>query len=159
MSRLSSASESAIVCCLYCKAELGSGDEAQEHVCSQPISQGAGGFNCPLCSLIYVSQPELQEHLLSCHMDLEPESTTAQAEGHTSTTYTVTSDGDKVDRADPNMLSEEQSHLGAGQHVLVALSCGGESRSSGQMVEVNINELLNSSVAFIYEDKKSAPNT
>ncbi|XP_036007348.1 zinc finger and BTB domain-containing protein 40 isoform X1 [Fundulus heteroclitus] len=151
------ASESATVCCFYCKAELGSGDKSQEHICSRPIGQGTDGFCCPLCSLICVSQLELQEHLLSCHMELEPESTTAGAEANTSTTYTVISAEDKEDGTD--MLSEEQSHIGADQHVPVALSRGGGSRSSGEVVKVNINELLSSNVAFICEDKKSTPNT
>ncbi|XP_023181343.1 zinc finger and BTB domain-containing protein 40 [Xiphophorus maculatus] len=141
-------SEPAPVSCLYCKAELGSGDQAQQHVCSQPPS------SCPLCTLICVSQLELQEHLLSCHMELEE-----GAEGQGSTTYTVISSGDKQDGEDSNLLSEEQSTLGNGQHVLVAVSGGVEGGSTGEVVEVNINELLSSSMAFICQDKKSPQNT
>lgn len=71
----------------------------------------------------------------------------------------VISSGDKQDGEESNMLSEEQSTLGNGQHVLVAVSGGVEGGSAGEVVEVNINELLSSSMAFICQDKKSPQNT
>lgn len=71
----------------------------------------------------------------------------------------VISSGDKQDGEDSNMLSEEQSTLRNGQHVLVAVSGGVEGGSAGEVVEVNINELLSSSMAFICQDKKSPQNT
>ncbi|XP_038145078.1 zinc finger and BTB domain-containing protein 40 isoform X2 [Cyprinodon tularosa] len=130
------ASEAPAVCAPDSRAELGGGDEAQKHVCSQPIS-------CSLCSLVCASQRELKEHLLSSHVEQE-------AQGQTFTTYTVISAGDKEDGG---AAAEEQSPLVAGQHVLVALS-GGEGSSSGEVVEVNIDKLLGNSVTFICSDKE-----
>ncbi|XP_015258745.1 PREDICTED: zinc finger and BTB domain-containing protein 40 [Cyprinodon variegatus] len=130
------ASEAPAVCAPDSRAELGGGDEAGKHVCSQPIS-------CSLCSLVCASQRELKEHLLSSHVEQE-------AQGQTFTTYTqVISAGDKEDGG----AAEEQSPLVAGQHVLVALS-GGEGSSSGEVVEVNIDKLLGNSVTFICSDKE-----
>lgn len=64
--------------CLFCKEVLD--DRLQEHVCKQNVSQSGEAFSCPLCSLICSSMLELQEHLLSSHMEApsEQESSTEQ---------------------------------------------------------------------------------
>ncbi|XP_008302925.1 zinc finger and BTB domain-containing protein 40 [Stegastes partitus] len=152
-------SEASAVRCLYCKAVLGGDEEMQEHICSQHISQGSEAFNCPLCSLVCTSQLELQEHLLSCHMETQQEQESGE-EDQASTSYTVISadsTGSKEEGA--STLPEEQRQLGTGQQVFVALAGGREGRSSAEVMEVNMYELLNSSVTFICEDKPSGPNS
>ncbi|XP_041835830.1 zinc finger and BTB domain-containing protein 40 isoform X2 [Melanotaenia boesemani] len=107
-------SETSVLRCLYCKADLDE-EKLQEHICSQSISQSGKAFSCPLCSLICISQLELQEHLLSCHMEAQQE---AGEEEQASTSYAVIS-ADSIrsreEGAEPNILPEEQRLLGAGQ--------------------------------------------
>ncbi|XP_072239072.1 zinc finger and BTB domain-containing protein 40 isoform X2 [Leuresthes tenuis] len=147
----------ATVQCQDCKGILGGEEKIQEHICSQHVSQSSEAFSCPLCSLICVSQMELQEHLLSCHMETQQEQESGEEE-QPSTSYTVISadsSGNREEGAESNILPEKQRQLAAGQQVLVALTSGGEGRASGEVVEVNINDLLNSSITFICEDKVS----
>lgn len=61
----------------------------QEHINSQHVSQSSEASSCILCSLVCTSQLEMQEHLLSCHMEtrVEPEAGEEQA----STSHTVRS--------------------------------------------------------------------
>lgn len=61
--------------------------------------------------------------------------------------------GNREVGAELNILPKEQSQLGASPHVLVALAGDGEGQPSG-VLEVNMYDLLNSSVAFICEDKE-----
>lgn len=49
--------------------------------------------------------------------------------------------------------SEEPRQQGVGQQVFLALADGREVKSSAELVEVNMYDLLNNSVAFICEDK------
>lgn len=49
--------------------------------------------------------------------------------------------------------SEEPRQQGVGQQVFLALADGREAKSSAELVEVNMYDLLNNSVAFICEDK------
>ena len=58
-----------------------------------------------------------------------------------------------------SIVSEEQAQLAAAHQVFVALAGGRESGSSGEVVEVNMYDLLNSSVTFICEDKPSVPDS
>ncbi len=58
-----------------------------------------------------------------------------------------------------SVISEEQSQLAAAQQVFVALAGGREGGSSAEVVEVNMYDLLNSSVTFICEDKPSGPES
>lgn len=60
------------------------------------------------------------------------------------------------DPAELNILPKEQNPLGAGPHVLVTLAGEGEGQPSGGVLEVNMYELLNSSVAFICENKETS---
>lgn len=46
----------------------------QEHIGSQHVAPGEA-FSCPPCSLVCSSQLELQDHLLSCHMETPGAST------------------------------------------------------------------------------------
>ena len=58
-----------------------------------------------------------------------------------------------------SVISEEQAQLAAAQQVFVALAGGREGESSTEVVEVNMYDLLNSSVTFICEDKASAQDS
>uniref|UniRef100_A0A3P8UF24 Zinc finger and BTB domain containing 40 n=1 Tax=Amphiprion percula TaxID=161767 RepID=A0A3P8UF24_AMPPE len=148
-------SEASAVCCLYCKAVLGGDEEMQEHICSQ----GSEAFSCPLCSLVCTTQLKLQEHLLSCHMEAQQEQESREEE-QASTSYTVVSaDPTGAREEGTSILPEEQRQLRAGQQLFVALAGGREGRPSAEVVEVNMYDLLNSSVTFICEDKPSGPNS
>ncbi|XP_069559355.1 zinc finger and BTB domain-containing protein 40 [Brachyistius frenatus] len=154
-------SEATTARCPYCPAALGGNEELQEHISSQHFSQGSGeAFGCPLCSLVSTSQPELQQHLLACHVEAQPEQESVEEE-QASTSYTVISTdppGDQEEGA-ASVLPEEQSQLGAGQQVFVALSGAREGQLSAEVVEVNMYDLLSSSVTFICEDKPSGPDS
>lgn len=58
-----------------------------------------------------------------------------------------------------SVISGEQAHLEAAQQVLVALAGAREGGSSAEVVEVNMFDLLNSSVTFICGDKPSEPES
>lgn len=58
-----------------------------------------------------------------------------------------------------SVMSEEQAQLAAAQQVFVALAGAREGGSSAEVVEVNMYDLLNSSVTFICEDKPPAPDS
>ncbi|XP_065811468.1 zinc finger and BTB domain-containing protein 40 isoform X1 [Labrus bergylta] len=150
-------SEALAVRCPHCPAVLGGEEEMQEHISSQHGGQGIEAFSCPLCSLICSSQLELQEHLLSLHM----EATEEQA----STSHTVMSADPSGSEEAESVISERQAQLAAAQQMFVALAGGGgggggggEGGSSAEVVEVNMFDLLNSSVTFICEDKPSGPD-
>ncbi|XP_029947621.1 LOW QUALITY PROTEIN: zinc finger and BTB domain-containing protein 40 [Salarias fasciatus] len=160
-------SEAAAGRCPFCLLVLGGPEELQEHISSQHVSQSSEAFSCPLCSLLCSSLQELQEHLLACHVEAAPEQQEQQEEGgrggeeeeEASTSYTVVS----ADPSDPreegpesDAPPEEQRPRGAGQHLLVALPGRSEARPAGDLVEVNMYELLNNSVAFICEGKTAA---
>ncbi|XP_022062098.2 zinc finger and BTB domain-containing protein 40 isoform X1 [Acanthochromis polyacanthus] len=152
-------SEATAVRCVYCKAVLGGDEEMQEHICSQHISQDSEAFSCSLCSLVCSAQLELQEHLLSCHIETQQEQESREEE-QASTSYTVIAADPTGGRKEgTSNLPEQQRQLGAGQQVFVALAGGREGRSSAELVEVNMYDLLNSSVTFICEDKPSGPNS
>jgi len=62
----------------------------QEHLGSLHGGQSAEAFSCPLCSLVCAAQLELQEHLLSCHMEAQEEQEEQEVEEEqASTSYTV----------------------------------------------------------------------
>lgn len=61
----------------------------------------------------------------------------------------------REDGAELNILPKEQNQLGAGPHVLVTLAGEGQGQPSGRVLEVNMYDLLNSSVAFICENKET----
>ena len=63
------------------------------------------------------------------------------------------------DEGAESAISEEQAQLAAAQQVFVALAGGREGASSAEVVEVNMYDLLNSSVTFICEDKQSGPDS
>ncbi|XP_040015093.1 zinc finger and BTB domain-containing protein 40 isoform X2 [Xiphias gladius] len=147
-------SAASAVQCPYCPAVLGGEEELQEHISSQHISQSSEVFSCPLCSLVCTSQLELQEHLLSCHMEAQEEQEAEEEQA--STSHTVISAGEE---GAESVVSEEQAQLAAAQQVFVALAGGREGGSSAEVVEVNMYDLLNSSVTFICEDKPSGPNS
>uniref|UniRef100_A0A1A7XF37 Zinc finger and BTB domain containing 40 n=1 Tax=Iconisemion striatum TaxID=60296 RepID=A0A1A7XF37_9TELE len=129
---------------LSCNMALGGEDKVQEHVCSQHMGSSSKMFSCPLCSLVCSSQLELQEHLLSCHTKVQQED--GQSE-QASTSYTVISADSAI-----KQQNQDQNQPGATPHVLVALA-GGEGRPLGEVVEVNVYDLLNNSVTFICENK------
>lgn len=60
---------------------------------------------------------------------------------------------DPAGNTEQGVESEEQGQQGIGQQVFVALAGSREGRSSAEVVEVNMYDLLNNSVAFICEDK------
>ncbi|KAM7402792.1 hypothetical protein PAMP_018003 [Pampus punctatissimus] len=99
---------------------------------------------------------ELQEHLLSCHMETQEEQEAEQeqeaGEEQASTSHTVIS-------TDPTGDEGAESQLADAQQVFVALAGGREGASSAEVVEVNMYDLLNSSVTFICEDKQSGPDS
>nr|XP_033482541.1 zinc finger and BTB domain-containing protein 40 isoform X1 [Epinephelus lanceolatus] len=143
--------------CPYCPAVLGGEEEMQEHVSSQHVSQSSEGFSCPLCSLVCSSQLELQEHLLACHVDAQEEQEVREEQASTSHTV-IAADPTGSEEAE-SVISEEQAQLAAAQQVFVALSGGREGVSSAEVVEVNMYDLLNSSVTFICEDKPPGPDS
>ncbi|XP_029006727.1 zinc finger and BTB domain-containing protein 40 [Betta splendens] len=114
----------------------GKEEEMQEHN-SQHQSQSGDPVRCPLCPMALTSQCELQKHLLCCHVETQEEPETTEEQASTSSTVNSADDGGAV-------ISEE--HV---QQVLVALAGAGESGSSTEVVEVNMYDLLNSSVTFI----------
>ncbi|KAK9528409.1 hypothetical protein VZT92_012571 [Zoarces viviparus] len=148
-------SAAAVVQCPYCPAVLGGEEELQEHVSSQHVGgQSAEVFSCPLCPLVGSSQLELQEHLLSCHME-----TQGAGEEQASTSHTVIAADPTGREGAESILSEEQAQLAAAQEVFVALAGGREGESAAEVVEVNMYDLLNSSVTFICEDKPPGPDS
>ncbi|XP_018517266.1 zinc finger and BTB domain-containing protein 40 isoform X1 [Lates calcarifer] len=147
-------SAASTVQCPCCPAVLGGEEELQEHIGSQHVSQSSEAFSCPLCSLICTSQMELQEHLLSCHVEAQE-----AGEEQASTSHTVISADPAGDEGAESAISEEQAQLAAAQQVLVALAGGREGASSAEVVEVNMYDLLNSSVTFICEDKPSGSHS
>ncbi|KAM6927803.1 zinc finger and BTB domain-containing protein 40 [Xenentodon cancila] len=151
-------SEAAPMRCLYCKVELGDEEKIQAHVCSQRVSQTSASFNCPLCSLICVSQLELHEHLLSCHMGVQQELESGE-EQQASTSYTVIStDAAGTEEEGEECIIPPEEQLAASQQVLVALANGGDGATPGKVMEVNMYELLNNSITFICGDKVSRPD-
>ncbi|XP_059185010.1 zinc finger and BTB domain-containing protein 40 isoform X2 [Centropristis striata] len=143
--------------CPYCPAVLSGEEEVQEHISSQHASQCSEVFNCPLCSLVCSSHLELQEHLLSCHIETQEEQEASEEQASTSNTVIVTDPNDN--KGEESEICEEQSQLAAAQQVFVALAGGREGGSSAEVVEVNMYDLLNSSVTFICEDKPSSPSS
>ncbi|KAM3622229.1 uncharacterized protein V6R79_022168 [Siganus canaliculatus] len=139
--------------CPYCPAVFGGEEEIQEHISSQHSSQSAEAFSCPLCSLDCNSHTELQEHLVSVHVEAHEEQEGQEKKPSVSLTETSADPGGSEEVE--SVLSEEQAHLVAAQQVLVALAGGKEGESSAEVVEVNIYDLLNNSVAFVCEDKQS----
>ncbi|XP_063766346.1 zinc finger and BTB domain-containing protein 40 isoform X2 [Eleginops maclovinus] len=129
-------SSAAVLTCPYCPAVLGGEEELQEHISSQHVE----AVSCPLCSLLCCTQMELQEHVLSCHMEEQEEQEEQEASG----SHTVTA-------AD---LAGHEGAESEAQQVFVALAGG---REGAAEVEVNMYDLLNSSVTFICEDKPAAP--
>ncbi|XP_074545352.1 zinc finger and BTB domain-containing protein 40 isoform X2 [Halichoeres trimaculatus] len=155
-------SEASALRCPFCPALLGGEEEMQEHISSQHVSQSSEVFNCPLCSLICSSQMELQEHLLSCHMETQEEQEQKQGTGEEqegTISHTVMSADPAEGEGAESVISDEQAHLDATHQVLVALAGGREGGSSAEVVEVNMFDLLNSSVTFICGDKPSEPES
>ncbi|XP_034080086.1 zinc finger and BTB domain-containing protein 40 isoform X2 [Gymnodraco acuticeps] len=133
-------STAAALTCPYCPAVLGGEEELQEHLSSQHLEASS----CPFCSLLCCSQLELQEHLLSCHMEAQEEQGGGEEQGgeeeQESSSHTETA-------AHPAGNEGAESEA---QQVFVALAGGGE---------VNMYELLNSSVTIICEDKAAAADS
>ncbi|XP_062271983.1 zinc finger and BTB domain-containing protein 40 [Scomber scombrus] len=152
-------SAASTVRCPYCPAVLGGEEEMQEHISTQHVSQSSEVFSCPLCSLVCTSQIELQEHLLSCHMEAQDEQEAGEEQEQASTSHTVISTDAAGDEGVESGISEEQSQLAATQQVFVTLAGGREGSSAGEVVEVNMYDLLNSSVTFICEDKQTGPDS
>ncbi|XP_070759034.1 zinc finger and BTB domain-containing protein 40 [Enoplosus armatus] len=150
-------SAASAVHCPYCPAVLGGEEEMQEHIGSQHVGQSSEASCCPLCSLVCASQLELQEHLLSCHMEAQEEQ--GAGEGGASTSHTVIAADPAGSEGAESAVSEEQAQLAAAQQVFVALAGGRECGSSAEVVEVNMYDLLNSSVTFICEDKPPGPDS
>lgn len=65
---ISSCRPGAAAHCPYCAAVLGK-EELQEHISSQ--HQCGEALGCPLCSALCRSHTELQEHLMSAHVEQE----------------------------------------------------------------------------------------
>ncbi|XP_039468148.1 zinc finger and BTB domain-containing protein 40 isoform X1 [Oreochromis aureus] len=130
-------------------AVLGGDEDMQENICTEHISSEA--FGCSLCSTLCSSQLKLQEHLLSCHVETQQEQESREEE-QASTSYTVIPANPTGSRQE-GAESEEPRQQGVGQQVFLALADGREVKSSAELVEVNMYDLLNNSVAFICEDK------
>ncbi|KAM9860231.1 zinc finger and BTB domain-containing protein 40 [Aulostomus maculatus] len=141
-------SAASTVHCSHCPAVLGGEEELQEHLSSQHMCQSSKAVSCPLCFLLCTSQLELQEHLISQHVE-------AQEKEDAPTSHTVITADTTGDEGAESLVSEEQSHLVTGQQVFVALTRGREGASAAEVVEVNMYDLLNSSVTFICEKNQS----
>ncbi|XP_024124930.1 zinc finger and BTB domain-containing protein 40 isoform X2 [Oryzias melastigma] len=144
-------SETSVMRCLFCKEVLD--EQLQEHVCKQHMSQSGDAFSCPLCSLICSSMLELQEHLLSSHMDQE---SSADQQASTSSVVDSAEGVAKDKKVESKKPSEGQQQVGMGRQVLVALPNGG---GAGEVVEVNMYELLDNSVTFVCGEKTSEPDS
>ncbi|KAL6111271.1 zbtb40 [Pungitius sinensis] len=139
--------------CPYCPSLLGGEEELQEHIGSQHVGHSAEASSCPLCSLVCSSQLELQDHLLASHME-----TQEAGEERASTSHAEIATDPTDNRGAESILSEEQAQLAAAQQVFVALAGGQEGAESADVVEVNMYDLLNSSVTFICEEKLPGPD-
>ncbi|XP_041639925.1 zinc finger and BTB domain-containing protein 40 isoform X2 [Cheilinus undulatus] len=149
-------SEAAAMHCPHCSAVLGGEEELQEHISSQHASQSSEAFSCALCTLICPTQLELQEHLISYHMGAQEEQEATEEQA--SSSHTVMSADPTVCEGAESMNSEGQTHLAAAQQMFVALATGVDgAAASTEVVEVNMFDLLNSSVTFICEDKATEP--
>lgn len=62
----------------------------------------------------------------------------------------------KDKKVEPKKSSEGQQQVGMGRQVLVALPNGG---GAGEVVEVNMYELLDNSVTFVCGEKTSEPDS
>ncbi|XP_068170955.1 zinc finger and BTB domain-containing protein 40 isoform X2 [Antennarius striatus] len=140
----------AAVHCPYCPAVLGGEEEMQEHITSQHVSQSGDTFGCPLCPLTCPSQGELQEHLISVHVEPQEDA---------STSHTVKPSEPPGGEEAESAVSGEQTQLATAQQVLVTLAGGRGGKPSAEVVEVNMYDLLNSSVTFICEEKPSHPDS
>ncbi|XP_071403644.1 zinc finger and BTB domain-containing protein 40 [Centroberyx affinis] len=114
-------------------------------------------FGCALCPLVCPSQPDLQDHLLSCHMGAPGQQEAGEEQASTSS-HTAIPTQATGDAGAETVISADQSQLGSSQQVFVALGDGKEEGSSAEVVAVNMDDLLNGSVTFICEDKRSVPN-
>ncbi|XP_054641857.1 zinc finger and BTB domain-containing protein 40 isoform X2 [Dunckerocampus dactyliophorus] len=121
--------------CPHCQDVFSSHDELHAHINSQH-TKNIKHWICPLCSLVSTSQLELQEHLLSCHMEAQQTQEEA-GEEQAANTHTE-AEGEAC---------AEQSQMAVTQQVFVALD------PPSEVVEVNMFDLLNNSVTFICEDK------
>ncbi|KAK2821035.1 hypothetical protein Q5P01_023994 [Channa striata] len=135
-----------LVHCAYCPAVMSGEDEMQEHISSQHAGQSGEPLSCPLCSLVSTSQLELQEHMVSCHMETQAEQEAGEEQASASNTAISAGEGQSV-------ASEERPQ------VFVALAGGRQAGSAAEVVEVNMFDLLNTSVTFICEDKTSPPDS
>uniref|UniRef100_A0A3P9H0A3 Zinc finger and BTB domain containing 40 n=1 Tax=Oryzias latipes TaxID=8090 RepID=A0A3P9H0A3_ORYLA len=104
-------SEASVMRCLFCKEVLD--DRLQEHVCKQNVSQSGEAFSCPLCSLICSSMLELQEHLLSSHMEApsEQESSTEQ-QASTSSMVVSSKEAAKDEKVRADVLFQHAAECG-----------------------------------------------
>ncbi|XP_077429462.1 zinc finger and BTB domain-containing protein 40 isoform X1 [Vanacampus margaritifer] len=138
--------------CALCQGAFGGSEELQEHIYSHH-STSANNFICPLCTLVSASQTELQEHLLSCH--LEAQQAQEEAGEDASGSHTVITVHEPEGEAAQPANCEDPPQPSVTQQVFVALAGEGEGDSSGDVVEVNMYELLNNSVTFICEANAS----
>ncbi|XP_077385620.1 zinc finger and BTB domain-containing protein 40 isoform X2 [Festucalex cinctus] len=138
--------------CSLCQGVFGGSEELREHIDSQHCTS-AKHFICPLCTLVTTSQTELQEHLLACHLEAQQVQEEAAEEASGSQTVITVHDpeGEAVQAAN----CEDPSQPSVTQQVFVTLAGEGEGDSSGDVVEVNMYELLNNSVTFICEANPS----
>ncbi|KAG7494960.1 zinc finger and BTB domain-containing protein 40 [Solea senegalensis] len=105
---------------------------------------------CSLCTALCSSQQELQEHMLSCQVEVREQQ--EDTEEKVSTSHTVIP-------ADQTGSEGAESGMSEAQQVFVTLAAGGQGGSSSEVVMVNMYDLLNNSVTFICEDKPSAPHS
>ncbi|XP_057700977.1 zinc finger and BTB domain-containing protein 40 isoform X1 [Corythoichthys intestinalis] len=140
--------------CPHCNVVFGGSEELQEHVCSQHAASG-NSFICPLCSQVSTSNQELQEHLLSCHMESQLTKEEADKE-RVSSVHTVISVHQADGETAQSITSDEQSRMAVTQQVLVALTEEREGGNPGEVLEVNMYDLLDNSVTtFVCEEKKT----
>lgn len=135
-----------LVKCPYCLALFPSEEEAQEHASSQHFSQEGAAFGCSLCPLVCPSQLQLQEHFLSCHMGA------LENEEEASTSQTAIQNEDQDDNIEQVTSLDQLPLSGSQQQVFVALGDGEDGQSPTEVVAVNMEDLLNGSVAFICGD-------
>ncbi|KAM9800403.1 zinc finger and BTB domain-containing protein 40 isoform 1-T1 [Syngnathus typhle] len=141
--------------CVHCQVVLSGGAaELQEHNCS--TKGAAHGVVCPLCTLVSGSQTELQEHLLSCHVQAQQTQVAEEASSAAAAAHTVITVHQQEGEVPQSANAAEEQQQSVSQRVFVAVAGGGEpGHAPTEVVEVDMYDLLNNSVTFICEGKPS----
>ncbi|XP_064161583.1 zinc finger and BTB domain-containing protein 40 [Anguilla rostrata] len=130
--------------CLYCPTACESAAEMQQHLCSQHFGEQSQAFGCSHCSLVFPTQLEVQEHFLSQHQDVleeDPQASSSQ----------MVIQAEEPSGGAEQVIALHQSRLG-GSQVYVALADSSSGPPGSEIVAVNVDDLLDGTIAFICEE-------